>query len=88
MDIEQRIQKIEERNARVEAEKAWETSSFRICSIMLVTYVVACGVLLVIGNDNPFRNALIPVIGYFLSTQSLPFIKRSWINRHLLERSK
>jgi hypothetical protein len=83
MDLEQRVQKIEERNARVEAEKAWETSVFRICSIMLITYVVACGVLLVIGNDNPLRNAFIPVIGYFLSTQSLPFIKSYWINLHL-----
>ena len=88
MDIEQRIQSIEERNVRVEAEKAWETSSFRVCSIMFVTYVIACGVLFVIGNDNPFRNAFIPVIGYFLSTQSLPFVKRFWINRHLSERPK
>ena len=88
MDIEQRIQSIEERNVRVEAEKAWETSSFRVCSIMFVTYVIACGVLFVIGNDNPFRNAFIPVIGYFLSTQSLPFVKRFWINRHLLKWAK
>ena len=88
MDIEQRIQKIEERNVRVEAEKAWETSAFRVCSIMLVTYIVACGVLFVIGNDNPWRNAFIPVIGYFLSTQSLPLIKRFWINRHLGGQSK
>lgn len=83
MDIEQRIQKIEERNVRVEAEKAWETSTFRVGSIMLVTYVVACGVLVVIENDNPFRNAFIPVVGYFLSTQSLPFVKRFWMNRIL-----
>ena len=88
MDIEQRIQKIEERNVRVEAEKAWETSTFRTCSIMLVTYVIACGVLFVIGNENPFRNAFITVIGYFLSTQSLPLIKRFWINRHLGGQSK
>ena len=83
MDIEQRIQKIEERNVRVEAEKAWEKSTLRVGSIMLATYIIACGVLMVIGNDNPFRNALIPVLGYFLSVQSLPFLKRSWISRHL-----
>ncbi|MDO8518125.1 MAG: hypothetical protein Q7S26_02440 [bacterium] len=88
MDIEQRLQKIEERNVRVEAEKAWETSVFRVGLIMLVTYVVACGVLFVIGNSNPFRNALIPALGYLLSTQSLPFIKRFWINRHIVRRSK
>lgn len=83
MDIEQRLQNIEERNLRVEADKAWETSAFRVGSIMLITYVIACGVLMAIGNDSPFRNALIPVVGYFLSTQSLPFLKRSWITRYL-----
>lgn len=80
------MRKIEERNLRVEADKAWETSMFRVGTIMLVTYVVACGVLLVIGNVNPFRNALIPVVGYFLSTQSLPLVRRMWITRYLSKR--
>ncbi len=83
MDLEQRVQKIEERNLRVEADKAWEVSAFRVGSIMLVTYLVAVGVFVVIGNDNAFRNALIPVVGYFLSTRSLPFLKRSWISRYM-----
>ena len=88
MDLEQRVQKIEERNARVEAGKAWETSYVRILSIMAITYVVACGALFAIGNASPFTNALIPVLGYFLSTQSLPFIKRFYIERHLAKRGK
>lgn len=88
MNIEERLQNIEERNLRVEADKAWETSTIRIGSIMLITYIIACGVLAVIGNDNPFRNALIPVLGYFLSVQSLPFLKRSWMNRRLAQHTK
>jgi len=88
MDIEERIQKIEERNVRVEAEKAWETSAFRVGSIVALTYIIACGVLAAMDNENPFRNALIPAVGYFLSVQSLPFIKRSWISRYLSRRSK
>lgn len=86
MDLEQRIQKIEERNQRVEADKAWEGSAVRIGSIMLVTYIIATGLMVAMGNDNSFRNALIPVVGYFLSTQSLPFLKRSWIGRYLASR--
>ena len=89
--METRIQKLEgeigaikDRNARVEAEKAWETSWFRVGSIMAVTYVIATVALYAIGNDNLLRNALIPTIGYFLSTQSLPFIKQWWINRHMI----
>jgi hypothetical protein len=88
MNIEQRLQNIEDRNLRVEADKAWETSTIRIGLIMLATYIIACGVLMAIGNGNPFRNALIPVVGYFLSTQSLPFLKKSWVNRYITRRSK
>lgn len=80
--IEQDIIQIKERNARVEAEKAWEGSGTRIATIMAITYVLACIVLYAIGNDHPLRNALIPTIGFFLSTQSIPFLKRAWIRSY------
>ena len=81
--LEGEVREIQERNARVGADKAWETSVFRVASIAAVTYVIAGAVLYAIGNDNPLRNALIPTIGYFLSTQSLPFVKRWWIKNYL-----
>lgn len=83
MNIEERVQKIEERNIRVQAEKAWETSNFRVLTIMIVTYIIASGTLFFIGNNSPFRNAFIPTLGYFLSIQSLPFIKKWWISHYL-----
>ena len=89
-DIEERVSAVEtelraikERNAKVEANKAWETSHFRIVSIVVATYVIAALALLSIGNDHPYRNALIPAIGFFLSTQSLPFLKEWWIGKRL-----
>lgn len=81
MNLEERIKKIEERNTRVEGDKAWETSVFRKMLITVVTYIIAGLVLVSIGNDDPFMNSLIPSIGYLLSTLSLPSIKRFWINR-------
>ena len=81
MTTEERLEIIEKRNSRVEAEKAWEVSIFRIASIMCLTYVIAYGAFIVIGNDNPLRNSLIPVIGYFLSTQSLPILKKWWVEK-------
>jgi hypothetical protein len=83
MNIEAEIQTIKDRNVRVEADKAWERSWLRIGSIVIATYIIAALVLVVIHNDNPFRNALIPAIGYFLSTLSLPFLKQSWIKSYL-----
>ena len=88
--MEERIQKIEgdvralkERNARVEAEKAWETSYVRTFSVAAITYVVAAGVLYFIGAQNVLLGALVPTVGYILSTQSLPAIRRWWIQKFL-----
>lgn len=79
--LHQDLAAIKERNARVEADKAWETSRFRVYSIAIITYAVAVALLGAIGNDHAFRNALVPVAGYLLSTQSLPFLKRWWIKK-------
>ncbi len=76
-----RLSAIEERNARVEAEKAWETSFFRSSVIAAIIYIVAAVVLFSVGSQNPWLNALIPAIGYILSMQSLPVIKKHWIAR-------
>jgi hypothetical protein len=80
--IEQELSGIKERNARVEAEKAWETSSFRKATIAVVTYILASLVLYFIGIQNFYLSALIPTIGYILSTLSLPFVKRWWIGKN------
>lgn len=77
--LKEKIRNLEERNERVEADKAWETSRFRVILITIITYIIAGLVLRVIGVGNPFLNALIPTLGYFLSTLSLPFIKKWWI---------
>lgn len=79
--IEEELAQMRERNTRVEGDKAWETSVVRVATISLVTYVLASLALLSIGDGNPFRNALIPALGFFLSTQSLPYIQRRWIAR-------
>lgn len=87
--MEERIEKIEdelklikERNVRVEADKAWERSIFRVASITIITYIIAGLALYAIGNEYPLRNAFIPALGYFLSTQSLLFLKRRWTKQN------
>jgi hypothetical protein len=80
-DLEQAIRTIEERNKRVEADKAWETSFFRISSIAIFTYTVALVALWSFGASQPFLSALIPAFGFILSVQSLPFLKRWWIRK-------
>ena len=80
--LEEEIEVIKQRNAKVEADKAWETSYFRVFLISAIIYVIAIKVMYFIGSENYFLNALVPAIGYFLSVQSLPFIKKWWIKSH------
>jgi hypothetical protein len=72
------MNKIKERNRRVELDKAWEQSSTRRFAIMALTYIVAVAWLLMINEKDAFLKALVPVFGYGLSTLSLPFIKKIW----------
>ena len=77
--IQEKIETIEQRNKRVELDKAWETSFVRRGFIALVTYLIALWFMGSIGVDDAYLNALVPTGGYILSTLSLPFIKGVWI---------
>lgn len=77
-DIEHRVNRIEERNVRVAEDKAWERSRTRRVVVSLFTYVVAVSWLILIGNEAPYLNAAVPVVGYVLSTLSLPLVRRVW----------
>ena len=76
---DQTIAAILERNKRVEADKAWETSLTRRFSIAVITYLTACLFLWLIEDALPFIHALVPTGGYLLSTVSLPWIRRWWV---------
>ncbi len=78
MNIEEEINKIKERNRKVEIDKAWETSKTRKFSITILTYFVMVLVMYSLNMSNPFIGAFIPTLGFVLSTISLDFIKEYW----------
>lgn len=82
MNFEEEINKLKERNRRVEADKAWETSFFRIGLISIITYLVTAWVFYLIGVNDYLLNPLIPTTGYFLSTQTIPFVKKWWLKKY------
>ena len=79
--IELQLQRISERNARVELEKAWETSTARKISIVSITYLSMTLVMIALDAPRPLLNAIIPTLGYFLSTPYLGYIKQGWMER-------
>jgi hypothetical protein len=70
---------IKQRNARVEADKAWEISWMRRICIALFTYIIAAIYMRVAGFNDPYLGAFVPSGGYLLSTLSLPFAKNFWL---------
>jgi hypothetical protein len=83
MDLEKEIKKIQERNKRVELDKAWETSWTRRICIMILTYIVVIIYSYVITEfDNIFLSSLVPVIGFTLSTLSLKLVRKIWENKN------
>ena len=81
MDINQEIEAIKERNKKVEADKAWETSWARRLFIGVATYFVAGIWLTMIHDTYPWLKACVPAVGYVLSTLSLPIVKKWWVGR-------
>lgn len=79
--LEKEIEKIKERNRRVEGDKAWETSWTRRIFLAISTYILVSIFLIAIGVAKPFISAIIPAIAYLISTFSLGILKSWWLQR-------
>jgi len=79
--LEKEIAHIKERNRKVEADKAWETSWARRIAIVALTYAVTSIVFASIGVPKPFENALVPTVAFLLSTLTLEAFKNMWLCR-------
>lgn len=78
-NLEKEIEKIKERNKRVELDKKWETSWVRKICIMVLTYIVVIIYSYMIRNiSNVLLSSIVPVIGFTLSTLSLKFVRKIW----------
>jgi hypothetical protein len=75
------VEEIKERNARVEADKAWETSWTRRLVIFIVTYIVASFYFSLLHVDHAFLHGLVPSGAYLISTSGLPYFKRWWTDK-------
>jgi len=76
--IEKEINKIKKRNSRVESDKAWETSKLRKILIAIFTYIIIVLFFMVMALPSPLVNAIVPTLGFVLSTLSMPYFKKYW----------
>ena len=77
-ELRSEIAAIQERNKRVEQDKAWETSITRRAFVTGITYFTTAIVFFSIDVERPLLAALIPTTGYILSTLSLPIVRNYW----------
>ncbi|MFH1030872.1 MAG: hypothetical protein V1770_06490 [bacterium] len=80
-ELKREIEEIKNRNSRVEADKAWEVSYTRKFIILILTYIIIVIFFYFAHLSKPFINAIVPTIGFFLSTLTIPIFKRWWIKR-------
>ncbi|KKU11827.1 MAG: hypothetical protein UX16_C0003G0012 [Parcubacteria group bacterium GW2011_GWB1_45_7] len=80
-NLEQRVRKIEERNKKVEADKSWEKSWTRRGLLAVFTYISIGAYLSAINIQNPWINAVVPAVAFMLSTLTMPWFKRLWLQR-------
>ena len=78
MTLEERIEKIEKRNGEVEENKAWEISWTRKILVAIFTYLAIAFYLKFVVQIEPWLNAIVPTVGFLLSTLTLPYFKTFW----------
>jgi len=79
MNFKEEIEKIKNRNKKVELDKEWETSWTRRICIMILTYIVVVIYSYLIRKyDNVLFTSIVPVIGFTLSTLSLKYVRKIW----------
>ena len=79
--LEERVQKIEERNRAVEQDKAWETSASRRLLLAFFSYIVVAIFFIIIEVPNPWLNAIVPALAFMIQQLSMPYFKKLWLNR-------
>lgn len=81
MNTENEINLLKERNKRVEADKAWETSWSRKIIIAILTYITISSFFFIAELSDPFKNAVVPTTAFIISTSTLSLFKKIWLKK-------
>jgi hypothetical protein len=77
--LENEIRALKQRNTAVELDKAWETGWIRKILIGVFTYLAIFIYMWGVKIDRPWLNAIVPTIGFLLSTLIMSYFKKLWI---------
>ena len=77
--LEKEIIKLKQRNKKVEADKAWDTSFTRKIIVTVLTYFTIVIFFIFSSLADPFINAIVPSLAFLISTATLPMFKKIWL---------
>lgn len=77
--IQDEVDHINRRNIEKDRGKEFETSYTRVIFLMTITYSTLFGYMSIIKTNNPALDAIVPTVGFNISTWSLPYIKEWWV---------
>ncbi len=66
-------------NKERDKDKAFETSYTRMFTVMLFTYCVLLAYFRAMNIEHPELNAIVPALGFYMSTWSMSFVKWMWV---------
>lgn len=78
-ELQEEINKLKERNKRVEADKAWKISCIRKITISILTYIIMVIFFYYANLPHPPINAIVPALAFMLSTLTIPIFKKLWL---------
>jgi len=81
-NLQQQINQIQDRNKKVETDKAWETSLTRKGILIILSYIVIVIFFLFAKLPDPFTNAIVPALAFVISTLTVPLFKNYWVKNY------
>lgn len=77
--LQAEVEALKQRNFEKDRGKEYEGSYTRIFFLMMITYWTLFAYMYIIETNNPFLDAIVPTVGFNISTWKLPFVKEWWI---------
>ena len=78
--LQEEVDHINQRNVEKDRGKEFETSYTRVIFLMTITYCTLFGYMSFIKTNHPSLDAIVPTVGFNISTWSLPYIKEWWVS--------
>ncbi len=80
--LQQEVSLLNTRNRKVGLDKAWDQSLARTLFVAVMTFLCLGVYMSAIRVKNSWLSAIVPTVGFVLTTWSFPTAKNAWVRWH------